>query len=421
MLEFVRKGYGPAGSVAGERTAGGNMRRFGLVFGLMALAMGAAQAQSQPPQEPSQVQAAAPAEPRAEKSAAPLAAPPAEAKVPTPAEPQVAPPEKPKVAAQTPACPGNPGAIGTSRTITVDPNELPRIGTMQYKQTLPLEDHEVVITFDDGPLPPYTNRILDVLAENCVKVNYFLVGEMARAFPATVRRIYNAGHVVGTHSLSHPLTFNRMGDSGIEHQVDGGIAAVQAALGDPKAVAPFFRVPGLLRSHTVDGFLAMKSLAVWSADEVADDWHHGITPKQIVKLAINRIEAKNHRGVLLLHDIHPATAMALPALLKELKARGYRIVQAVPAGERPASVPEPVIAKAHEAQGWPRVVKASLKSEPAATEHAAKKYARHHVRHHRKHKVVAAGDDDAIEKAVAKKKSKAQTADSGENFFNLWR
>ena len=377
------------------------MRRFCLVLGLMAFAMGAAQAQSQEQAEP-QVQAVAPAEPQA--------AAPAEA------QPQ------PKLAAQTPACPGNPDAIGTSRTITVDPSVLPQIGTMQYKSSLPLEDHEVVITFDDGPLPPYTNRILDVLAENCVKVNYFLVGEMARAYPSVVRRIYNAGHVVGTHSLSHPLTFNRMGDGGIERQVDGGIAAVQAALGDPKAVAPFFRVPGLLRNHTVDGFLAMKSLAVWSADEVADDWHHGITPKQIVKLAINRIEAKNHRGVLLLHDIHPATALALPALLKELKARGYRIVQAVPAGQRPASVPEPLIAKAHEAQGWPRVVKASLKTEPAAAEHAVKtKHARHHVRRHHRHKVAEAGGDDAIEKAVAKKKQKAQTADSGVNVFNIWR
>jgi len=377
------------------------MRRFGLVLGFMAFAMGAAQAQSQEQAEP-QVQAVAPAEPQA--------AAPAEA------QPQ------PKLAAQTPACPGNPDAIGTSRTITVDPSVLPQIGTMQYKSSLPLEDHEVVITFDDGPLPPYTNRILDVLAENCVKVNYFLVGEMARAYPSVVRRIYNAGHVVGTHSLSHPLTFNRMGDGGIERQVDGGIAAVQAALGDPKAVAPFFRVPGLLRNHTVDGFLAMKSLAVWSADEVADDWHHGITPKQIVKLAINRIEAKNHRGVLLLHDIHPATALALPALLKELKARGYRIVQAVPAGQRPASVPEPLIAKAHEAQGWPRVVKASLKTEPAAAEHAVKtKHARHHVRRHHRHKVAEAGGDDAIEKAVAKKKQKAQTADSGVNVFNIWR
>jgi peptidoglycan/xylan/chitin deacetylase (PgdA/CDA1 family) len=313
------------------------------------------------------------------------------------------------------SCPGHPDAIGTSRTITVDPTVLPHIGTMQYKTSLPLEDHEVVITFDDGPLPPYTTRILDTLAENCVKVDYFLVGEMARAYPWLVRRIYNAGHVIGTHSLSHPLTFNRMGESGIEKQVEGGIAAVDAALGDPRAVAPFFRVPGLLRNNTVDDFLASKSLAVWSADEVADDWHHGITPKQIVKLAISRIEAKGHRGVLLLHDIHPATAMALPALLKELKERGYKIVQAVPSGERPASVAEPAIAKAPEAAGWPRVVKASV-----SVAHSAKpKLAHHH--HRRTHKrAIADADDAAIAKAVASKK-KSQTADSGANWFTMWR
>jgi len=320
------------------------------------------------------------------------------------------------VAAAGPAlaqsCPGNPDAIGTSRTITVDPSELPRIGTMQYKTSLPLEDHEVVITFDDGPLPPYTNRILDTLAANCVKANYFLVGTMARAYPSLVRRIYNDGHVVGTHSLSHPLTFNRMDEDGIAHQVDGGIAAVKAALGDPQALAPFFRVPGLLRTKTVDGLLAQKSLAVWSADEVADDWHRGITAKEIVRLAIARIEAKGHRGVLLLHDIHPATAMALPALLKELKARGYRIVQAVPTGPRPAAVPE-LVAKAPEAQGWPRVA-GTTAAEPARTKVA------HHPRRHRKHPVAETGDD-TVDKAVAARKSKAQTADSGVNFFNLWR
>ncbi|HXD45184.1 MAG TPA: polysaccharide deacetylase family protein [Pseudolabrys sp.] len=313
-------------------------------------------------------------------------------------------------------CPGHPDAIGTSRTITVDPSVLPQIGTMQYKTSLPLADHEVVLTFDDGPLPPYTTRILDVLAENCVKVDYFLVGEMARAYPSLVRRIYNAGHVVGTHSLSHPLTFNRMDEDKVERQVDGGIAAVQTAAGDPKAVAPFFRVPGLLRSKTVDTFLASKSLAVWSADEVADDWHHGITPKQIVKLAIRRIEAKGHRGVLLLHDIHPATALALPMLLKELKERGYHIVQAVPAGERPASVPE-LVAKAHDSEGWPRVVKASL-----STEHAAKKKHAHRRHRHKPASDVAdGGSDDAIAKAVASRKKKAQTADSGANWFTMWR
>ena len=115
----------------------------------------------------------------------------------------------PALAAQS--CPDNPDAIGTSRTITVDPKVLPQIGTIQYAESLPLKDHEVVITFDDGPLPPYSNRILDILAENCVKADYFLVGQMAKTYPDLVRRIYNSGHVVGTHSLHHPLTFDRMG------------------------------------------------------------------------------------------------------------------------------------------------------------------------------------------------------------------
>jgi peptidoglycan/xylan/chitin deacetylase (PgdA/CDA1 family) len=187
---------------------------------------------------------------------------------------------------------------------------------MQYGGTLPLEDHEVVLTFDDGPLPPYTTRILDILAENCVKVDYFLVGEMASNFPDVVRRIYNSGHVIGTHSLHHPLTFNRMDDAQLEKEVEGGIAAVDEAVGDPRAVAPFFRIPGLLRSNTADSYLAEKSLAVFSADEVADDWRRGITPKRIVALAMKRLEKKGHRGVLLLHDIHPATVIALPKLLQ---------------------------------------------------------------------------------------------------------
>ncbi|MEO6782159.1 MAG: polysaccharide deacetylase family protein, partial [Bradyrhizobium sp.] len=66
-------------------------------------------------------------------------------------------------------CPGHPDAIGTSRTLVVDPREHPRIGTMQYPETLPLRDHEVVLSFDDGPLPRNSNQILDILASQCVK------------------------------------------------------------------------------------------------------------------------------------------------------------------------------------------------------------------------------------------------------------
>src|ERR1700704_3287199 len=77
-------------------------------------------------------------------------------------------------------CPGNPGALGTSRTLVVDPREHTRIGTMQYAETLPLEDHEVVLTFDDGPLPPHSNQVLDILASRCVKATFFIIGRLAR-------------------------------------------------------------------------------------------------------------------------------------------------------------------------------------------------------------------------------------------------
>src|ERR1700752_5510066 len=69
-------------------------------------------------------------------------------------------------------CPGHPDAIGTSRTIVVDPTAHPRIGTMQYPETLPLRDHEGVLTFDDGPLPKPSNEVLQILADNWGKATF---------------------------------------------------------------------------------------------------------------------------------------------------------------------------------------------------------------------------------------------------------
>ncbi len=101
-------------------------------------------------------------------------------------------------------CVANPGALGTSRVLTIDPGEYPRVGGMDHAAELPLADKEVVLTFDDGPVPRYTNPILDILAAECVKATFFLVGEMAHAYPATARRIYAEGHSIGTHSKDHP-------------------------------------------------------------------------------------------------------------------------------------------------------------------------------------------------------------------------
>jgi peptidoglycan-N-acetylglucosamine deacetylase len=232
-------------------------------------------------------------------------------------------------AARAQDCPGHPDAIGTSRVITVDPNDYQRLGTLQYQQTLPLDDHEVVLTFDDGPIAPYSNQILDILASQCVKATYFLVGEMAKAYPAVVRRIRDEGHTIGTHSEDHPLRFDRISDEKVRWEIDAGIDNVSAALGDGGGLAPFFRIPGFGRTDVVESELAARSLVVFSTDVVADDWHRHISPSQIIARAMSRLEAKG-KGMLLLHDIHPWTVAALPGLLKALKDKGFRIVQVVP-------------------------------------------------------------------------------------------
>jgi peptidoglycan/xylan/chitin deacetylase (PgdA/CDA1 family) len=263
-------------------------------------------------------------------------------------------------------CPGNPDALGTLRVITVDPTEHPRVGTMQYPESLPLADKEVVLTFDDGPVSVYTNRILDALAAECVKATFFIVGRQARAYPAEVRKVYNAGHTIGSHSQNHPLIFTRLSIGGARQEIDRGVASVAAALGDARALAPFFRFPGLGRSRAVEGYLAARGIMAWSTDVLADDWTH-ISADEVMKRAIERLEGRG-RGILLLHDIQPATALMLPQLLRALKERGYHIVQVVPTGaDRPKTVTEPdswVMRKPKPAV-WPMVLERTAMALPA--------------------------------------------------------
>jgi len=105
------------------------------------------------------------------------------------------------------SCPGNPDALGTSRTIAVDPAALPNIGRMQYRHTLPLNDHEVAITFDDGPNPAITPKLLKLLERHNAKATFFLVGRYVRESPSLAKEIVERGHTVGNHTETHPNLF----------------------------------------------------------------------------------------------------------------------------------------------------------------------------------------------------------------------
>src|ERR1700719_4406727 len=177
---------------------------------------------------------------------------------------------------------------------------------------------------------------------------------MARAHSSTVRRIFAEGHTIGTHSEDHPSRFGKLPPSLVEYEIDKGIIDVGVALGDHRQVAPFFRVPGLARSEVIDSELAARRLVLFSSDTDADDWHPRISAKKIITLAVKRLEARG-KGILLLHDIHPATVAALPGLLKELKDKGFHIVQVVPAASY-------VIAMANKPNA--RMLASALPGEP---------------------------------------------------------
>jgi peptidoglycan-N-acetylglucosamine deacetylase len=145
---------------------------------------------------------------------------------------------------------------------------------------------------------------------------------------------------VGTHTQNHPVGMDRLPFDRSKQEIEQGIASVTAALGDGTAPAPFLRIPGLRRTDEIEEFAASKGLQLWSADFPADDWRD-VSANRVYELAMQRLERKG-KGILLLHDIQPRTVTALPRILSELKARGYRIVHVVPATpERPATPTEP--------------------------------------------------------------------------------
>ena len=263
-------------------------------------------------------------------------------------------------------CNGNRAALGTGRVIGIDPAEHGRIGKMNYAQSLPLDDREVVLTFDDGPLPPYTNRVLETLASHCTLATFFMVGKMAKDFPGLVRRTYLAGHTIATHSQTHPFNMQQLPAAEARKEIEDGIASIAAALGDERALAPFFRFPGFGRTAEAETYLAARGLMVWSADFPADDWTR-ISAKEVLARALERLE-RHGKGVLLLHDIQPATVLALPELLQELQKRQFRIVHAVPAGAgRPntiAGLQQWVRAAALQALPLPRPRPVSLQALP---------------------------------------------------------
>ena len=293
-----------------------------------------------PASQPVAAQAARPTTPVAQVAQAASAAPPsAPAPAPTtlaqntattatPAPAAPAPAPTPPAAKAIPAC-DNPDAIGLSRVVEIDTTGGPAFGTEHFKQYDFLRDKEVVLTFDDGPWPDNTPMVLKALKDNCIKATFFEIGQHATWRPDISREVAAAGMTVGNHTWSHKDLAKNPYAKDIElakQEIEMGVSAVHMAVGGP--TAPFFRFPDLQQPPELLTYLGTRNIAIFSTDIDTFDFKLR-KPDDVIKSAMTKL-AKNGKGILLMHDFQHNTAEALPELLRQLKAGGYKIVHMVP-------------------------------------------------------------------------------------------
>src|SRR5262245_39621244 len=221
-------------------------------------------------------------------------------------------------------CP-NPGALGVSRVVEIDASGGPWFGAPHGDREL-LAPGEVVLTFDDGPIPRSTRPILAALAAECTSATFFIVGEMAAEHPDVVREIAEQGHTLGTHTWSH-LNLKRLPGDQMKLQIEAAFTAVEKAAGAP--IAPFFRYPYLSSSDSSVAYLQSRNVAQFAIDIDSFDWRSR-NAASVVHRVMFTLDQRG-RGIILLHDIFPSTAAAVPLLLKGLKAKGYKVVHLRPA------------------------------------------------------------------------------------------
>jgi peptidoglycan/xylan/chitin deacetylase (PgdA/CDA1 family) len=217
----------------------------------------------------------------------------------------------------------NPDALGVGRTVVIDTTGGPGFGFLQYKQFDFLTDKEVVLTFDDGPWPT-TPAVLKALSDECTKAVFFPVGKHTTYHPEILRQVYNAGHTVGSHTWSHAhLDSKKMTEPQVREEIEKGFSAVKMAIG--AAPAPFFRFPALAHTQPALAYLGTRNISMFSVDVDSNDFKSS-GPDQVIQNVMTRLD-KQGKGVILMHDLQKNTAIALPTLLRRLKAGGYKVVQ----------------------------------------------------------------------------------------------
>jgi peptidoglycan/xylan/chitin deacetylase (PgdA/CDA1 family) len=240
-------------------------------------------------------------------------------------------------APQAPAAPpkpvyacANPNAMGVSRVVEIDTSGGPGFGSQHFKSFDFLRDHEVVLTFDDGPWPT-TPVVLKALADQCLRATFFPIGKHATYHPDILRQVVAAGHTVGSHTWSHinmETVMKKGGEAAATEEIEKGMSAVRLMAG--QQMAPFFRFPELRHPPEMISYLGGRNVASFSTDIDSFDFKIH-KPEELTRSLIAKVN-KAGKGIILMHDFQKGTSIALPQILGELQKNGFKVVHMVPKG-----------------------------------------------------------------------------------------
>jgi len=219
--------------------------------------------------------------------------------------------------------------MGVSRVVEIDTTGGPGFGSQHFKTYDFLRDHEVVLTFDDGPWLNNTQAVLKALADQCLRATFFPIGKHATYYPEILKLVVAAGHTIGSHTWSHAdlqAAMKKGGPEAAKEEIEKGASAVHMMAGAP--TAPFFRFPDLRHPPEMLTYLGERNIASFSTD--IDSWDFKIRkPDELIRSLMGKLN-KLGKGIILMHDFQKVTTIALPQILGQLQKNGFKIVHMVP-------------------------------------------------------------------------------------------
>jgi len=243
--------------------------------------------------------------------------------------PQTQPAAPPQAAAKAAIPCENPNAMGVARVVEIDTAGGPGFGSQHFKTYDFLRDHEVVLTFDDGPWLNNTQAVLKALADQCLRATFFPIGKHATYYPEILKQVVAAGHTIGNHTWSHAdleAVIKKGGPDAAKEEIEKGASAVHMMAGAP--TAPFFRFPDLRHPPEMLTYLGERNIASFSTD--IDSWDFKIKkPDELTKSLMGKLN-KLGKAIILMHDFQKVTSIALPQILGQLQKNGFKVVHMVP-------------------------------------------------------------------------------------------